>query len=480
LTTSPQLRTRTEPTRIAAIFDFDGTLIDGYSALAALADRARRGDIGPSEALKLVASGAKVAMGQAGIEDFMRTGVLALRGRPVAELDDFGRRLTRTALGGRLFPEAVRLIASHQKRGHLVVIASSALSFQVDGLAEELGVDRVVCTRLGEQGGVCTGEIDGEVLWGVAKANAVRSLAATEGIDLERSYSYANGNEDIEFLATAGHPTAVNPGSELERVANERSWAIQRFTNRPRPGASDAARTVAAYSGLLTSCCVGATVGLLNRSRRDAANLTFALGGDLSLSLAGVRLKIVGEHNLWSARPAVFIFNHQSLLDGFIALKLIRSDFTGVAKKEMGRVPILAQFAWLTNVALVDRADSQKTKATLEPVVERLRQGYSIAIAPEGTRSVTPRVGRFKKGAFHLAMQGRVPIVPIVIRNAGDLQWRGSRLIQSGQIDVAVLPPIGVEEWTRANLDDKVAGVRSLFIDALDGWDATVASVRDR
>jgi putative phosphoserine phosphatase/1-acylglycerol-3-phosphate O-acyltransferase len=77
-------------------------------------------------------------------------------------------------------------------------------------------------------------------------------------------------------------------------------------------------------------------------------------------------------------------------------------------------------------------------------------------------------------------MQGRVPIVPIVIRNAGDLQWRGSRLIQSGQIDVAVLPPIGVEEWTRANLDDKVAGVRSLFIDALDGWDATVASVRDR
>jgi putative phosphoserine phosphatase/1-acylglycerol-3-phosphate O-acyltransferase len=189
-------------------------------------------------------------------------------------------------------------------------------------------------------------------------------------------------------------------------------------------------------------------------------------------------VNVAGEHNLWAARPAVFIFNHQSLLDGWIAIKLIRRDFTGVGKKEMGRIPLLAQFAWLTNVALVDRSDPDKAKATLEPVVERIRQGYSIAIAPEGTRSTTPRVGRFKKGAFHLAMQGQVPIVPIVIRNAGELQWRGSKVIRSGEIDVAVLNPISVAGWTPQNLDDKIAGVRSQFVDGLDDWAGLIASIR--
>jgi putative phosphoserine phosphatase/1-acylglycerol-3-phosphate O-acyltransferase len=143
----------------------------------------------------------------------------------------------------------------------------------------------------------------------------------------------------------------------------------------------------------------------------------------------------------------------------------------------MSRLPILAQFAWLTNVALIDRADSEQARAALDPVLDRLRDGCSITLAPEGTRSVTPRVGPFKKGAFHLAMQAGVPVVPIVIRNAGQLQWRGSNVIRSGEIDVAVLPPITVASWSRAELGDRVAEVRQLFVDALDDWDATVASL---
>jgi putative phosphoserine phosphatase/1-acylglycerol-3-phosphate O-acyltransferase len=469
--------TATPETRFAAIFDFDGTLIDRYSAVAVLGDRARRRDIGPYEAMNLTMSGAKVATGRADVADFMRTGVMALQGRPITDLEALGSRLTRNTLGGRLFPDAVRRISSHRKRGHVIVIATSALSFQVDGLAAELGVDHVLCTRPAEMHGLCTGEIDGEVLWGKHKEQAVRSFAASEGIDLGHSYAYSNGDDDVDLLSSVGNPVAVNPEPQLERIASERGWAIERFTLR-KSSPIDAARTVAAYGGLAASIGVGAAVGLLNQSRRDAANLTFSLGGELGLSLAGVRVNVAGEHNLWAARPAVFIFNHQSLLDGWIAIKLIRRDFTGVGKKEMGRIPVLAQFAWLTNVALVDRSDPDKAKATLEPVVERIRQGYSIAIAPEGTRSTTPRVGRFKKGAFHLAMQGQVPIVPIVIRNAGELQWRGSKVIRSGEIDVAVLNPISVAGWTPKNLDEKIAGVRSQFVDGLDDWAALVASIR--
>jgi putative phosphoserine phosphatase/1-acylglycerol-3-phosphate O-acyltransferase len=121
-------------------------------------------------------------------------------------------------------------------------------------------------------------------------------------------------------------------------------------------------------------------------------------------------------------------------------------------------------------MAFIDRGNTGKAKEALAPVVEKLRDGYSIAISPEGTRSPTPRVGRFKKGAFHMAIQGGVPIVPIVIRNAGELFWRGSTLMRSGTIDVAVLPPISVADWSAAELDDRVEEVRAQFIRTLSNW----------
>jgi putative phosphoserine phosphatase/1-acylglycerol-3-phosphate O-acyltransferase len=69
-----------------------------------------------------------------------------------------------------------------------------------------------------------------------------------------------------------------------------------------------------------------------------------------------------------------------------------------------------------------------------------------------------------------------VPIVPIVLRNTGELQWRGSRLIRSGSVDVLVLPPISVADWDPGDLDRRVAAVRQLYVDALDDWQAAVAS----
>jgi putative phosphoserine phosphatase/1-acylglycerol-3-phosphate O-acyltransferase len=121
-------------------------------------------------------------------------------------------------------------------------------------------------------------------------------------------------------------------------------------------------------------------------------------------------------------------------------------------------------------MALIARGDPSQAKAALGPVVERLREGYSIAISPEGTRSATPAVGRFKKGAFHMAMQGGVPIVAVVIRNAGELWWRGSKVMRSGTVDVHVHEPISVQDWTRDTLSDRIAEVRELFVRTLEDW----------
>jgi HAD superfamily hydrolase (TIGR01490 family) len=469
MSTAPVLGT----SKVAAFFDFDGTVIDGYSAVALLKERALHGQIGLQEALRLTLAGLGAMTGHAEVEDFMRVGVGAFRGKQVVDLDQMGDKLTKSVLGGFLYPEAVERIAHHRKQGHLVVLASSALPFQVEPLARELGVDHVVCTRVGVVDGVCTGEVDGPMLWGPAKAAAVRALAEREGIDLSQSFGYANGDEDIDFLQAVGHPTAVNPGKLLEAVARHGEWPVERYAPKAKGSRLDLPRTVAAYSGLAASCVIGAGLGLLNGSRRVAANTSLSVGSEVALSLAGVSVEVQGEQHLWENRPAVFLFNHQSLLDPLVVFKLLQRNVTSVGKKEVSRTPLVGQFAWLINAALVDRADVTKAKEALLPAVERLQDGYSIVIAPEGTRSITAAVGPFKRGPFHLAIQGGVPVVPIVLRNTGELQWRGSKVIRSGTVQALVLPPIDVSTWDPANLGPKVDAVRQLYVDALADWPTT-------
>jgi putative phosphoserine phosphatase/1-acylglycerol-3-phosphate O-acyltransferase len=266
----------------------------------------------------------------------------------------------------------------------------------------------------------------------------------------------------------------VNPKPELAALAERQGWPVQQLGSRGRPGLGSVARTAAAYGGMVTVFGAGLGVGLLKHSRRDAVNFATSVGSDLTLGLAGVKLNVTGA-DLVKHRPAVFIFNHQSILDGFILMKLLRGDITGVAKKEVASQPVFGQFARFANMAFVDRRDTRQARAALQPVVERLREGYSIAISPEGTRSPTPAVGRFKKGAFHMAMQGGVPIVPVVIRNAGELLWRGSTVMRSGTVDVHVHEPISVEDWTLEELDDRTAEVRELFVRTLEDWPAVEA-----
>jgi putative phosphoserine phosphatase/1-acylglycerol-3-phosphate O-acyltransferase len=154
----------------------------------------------------------------------------------------------------------------------------------------------------------------------------------------------------------------------------------------------------------------------------------------------------------------------------FVLGSLLRKDFTGVAKKSLERDPFFGPVGFLADVAYIDRTDSTKARQGLEPAVEALRGGKSIAIAPEGTRSPTPRLLPFKKGPFHMAMQAGVPVVPIVMRNCGEIMAAHSMAIHGGTVDVAVLPPVPTDDWTLENLNENVARVRQLYLDTLADW----------
>ena len=93
-----------------------------------------------------------------------------------------------------------------------------------------------------------------------------------------------------------------------------------------------------------------------------------AIWGDLATSLAGIDLRVEGEEHLWSNRPAVFIFNHQSALDAILMLKLVRRDLTGVGRIELRRHPVFGPLFAAAGVVFIDRADSAMFVAT-NPVV---------------------------------------------------------------------------------------------------------------
>jgi putative phosphoserine phosphatase/1-acylglycerol-3-phosphate O-acyltransferase len=149
-------------------------------------------------------------------------------------------------------------------------------------------------------------------------------------------------------------------------------------------------------------------------------------------------------------------------------VKLVRRDVTGVGKKEIRRNPIFGPLFGAAGVVFIDRADRGKAIEALKPAVEALRQGRSLAIAPEGTRSATPRLGRFKKGAFHMAMQAGVPIVPVVFRNVLDALPRDAVVIRPATIEALVLPPIDTSGWSVETLDREIQAIRVRYLEILD------------
>jgi putative phosphoserine phosphatase / 1-acylglycerol-3-phosphate O-acyltransferase len=456
--------------RTGAFFDFDGTLIAGFSGNEFYRARLRAGEIGPGELARTLLAVGDMRLRGADVDGLMRTAVAVWKGRPVDDMEQLAERLMVQRIAGMLYPEALELLEAHRRMGHTIVLASSATRYQVAPLAAELLIENILCTEVEVMNGAFTGELASPIRWGPEKAAAVREFAASHDIDLLRSYGYGNGVEDEAFLAAVGKPRPLNPEPELAKVATDRGWPATYLTPRSSGRLRPLARTAAALAGVGAAASVGVGVGLLNRSRRVAANLAAGLGSDVALALAGVDLDVVGAEHLWSARPAVFIFNHQSSLDALVMGSLLRRDFTAIAKREASRDPRFAPIGALLDVVYIDRKDSARAREALRPVVERLRNGTSLAIAPEGTRTPTPRLRPFKKGAFHIAMDAGVPLVPVVLRNAGQLMWRGEAVVHPGTLHVAVLKPIASDGWRVEDLDEHVAAVRGRFEETLRRW----------
>jgi len=451
----------------AAFFDLDGTLIAGYSVLSFLRHRVLSGAMPPREAIEQLIAGWEYGLKVTDFPDIMAQTAASLRGISDSLLQETAMEIYEKELSGNIYPESRALVDAHIAKGHTVVIVSSASHYQVQHIAAELGIEHVLCNHLEVVDGALSGELIPPVCYGKGKLEAARRFAKQNRISLGKSFFYTDGSEDIPLLEAVGFPRPLNPNNRLHNKAMRAGWPVQNFSSRGLPGFWDVARTSLVYSGFLGSFLAGLPGWFLNKSRRELINTAIPIWGDFGSAAAGLEVDTKGEEHLWSHRPAVFVFNHQSATDALILARLLRRNFSGVFKAEMQSNPLVGTILGAVGTLFIDRFDHDRAIEGLQPAVNHLRKGISIAIAPEGHRSLGYKLGPFKMGAFHIAMQAGAPIVPIVIQNSSDSMPSSGAVMRPAKINVEVLPAIATDDWTIETIHEHADEIRRIFLTKL-------------
>jgi 1-acyl-sn-glycerol-3-phosphate acyltransferase len=204
------------------------------------------------------------------------------------------------------------------------------------------------------------------------------------------------------------------------------------------------------------------------RARIRACNHYGKVIGRFYMHLAGCPLSIEGQEHLDPKRPAIYVSNHSSVLDVFLAIWLSPVGTVGIAKKEVARIPVFGQLYFLSGHLLIDRGDSDQAVARLKKLARYVRENkLSIFLWPEGTRSRSGRLLPLKKGVAHLAIQTGLPVVPIVVEGAHRCWTKETLTIRPVPVRVRVLPPVDTSAWTLDGIDAALADLHGRFADNL-------------
>jgi HAD superfamily hydrolase (TIGR01490 family) len=215
----------------AAFFDLDKTLMQGSSAFHFARAAYRAGMISRRRIARGALANLRFRLRGSTDEETeeLKQGVLgAIAGQRVRDLARLGADVLAGILP-RLYREVLEEAYAHQDAGRPTYIVTAASQELADVLARVLAMDGGIGMRSEVRDGVYTGRPAGPFTYREGKAQAIRELAARGGVDLAESYAYSDSESDLPMMRAVGHPVAVNPDRELERVAREEGWRIMRF-----------------------------------------------------------------------------------------------------------------------------------------------------------------------------------------------------------------------------------------------------------
>jgi 1-acyl-sn-glycerol-3-phosphate acyltransferase len=165
-------------------------------------------------------------------------------------------------------------------------------------------------------------------------------------------------------------------------------------------------------------------------------------GGRQWLRLSGAKVRVRGREHLDPNESYVFVINHRSYLDTAAAFCYLGRRIGVLAKKELLKVPILGYGMGYVNIMAIDRSNRQRAIETVQAATARLRSGVSFAVFAEGTRARPGEFLPFKKGAFYMAKDAGVPVVPVAMKNTDLMMGKGTGIARPGTIEVVIMEPI--------------------------------------
>ncbi len=185
------------------------------------------------------------------------------------------------------------------------------------------------------------------------------------------------------------------------------------------------------------------------------------------LWMSRARVRVVGAENLHPGRSYIYMANHQSNADIPVLLGRLPVQFRWLAKAELFKIPIFGGAMRKVGYISIDRSNRKSAFASLETAARTIRNGTSVMIFPEGTRSRDGSLLPFKKGGFVLAVDAGVPIVPVILKGTGDIMPKGKIMVRSTSVTMQILEPVETAGYTRKTKDDLLARIRSILSDHL-------------
>lgn len=183
----------------------------------------------------------------------------------------------------------------------------------------------------------------------------------------------------------------------------------------------------------------------------------------LNAFLTPMLVKVSGRENIQTGRSYVIVSNHQSLYDIFLIYGWLGIDIKWIMKKELAKIPGIGFGSKKVGHIFLDRSNPRVALESLNEAKRKLVNGTSVVIFPEGTRSKTGQIGVFKKGAFKLALDLELPILPITIIGTKDILPTGTIDLRPGKASMVIHKPIEIQKHNEASLKGLLDHAREII-----------------
>ncbi|MDZ7697022.1 MAG: lysophospholipid acyltransferase family protein [Deltaproteobacteria bacterium] len=184
------------------------------------------------------------------------------------------------------------------------------------------------------------------------------------------------------------------------------------------------------------------------------------------LRVCGIKVNVFGKEGLTFHTPRIYMVNHQSFFDIFILLACLPADFKFILKQELMRIPLLGPAMKGAGYIAIERNDPREAVKSMNQAAKKIKNGTSVLLFPEGTRSPDGRLQPFKKGGFSLAVKAGCDIMPVTIVGSSKIAPKGSLRIRKGTVDMHIGKPISLGSATKRDVPRLMEMVRMVMLKA--------------